>query len=124
VTESLSADADSTVSPLPEDELAALRRLLQRSRGFTLAFVRSNTPLDTRRILEELDNALATDEIRIRRLRLTGPEVDLYGWLTGLQPMLAALEVAVREALHDAERLRIPEADQIRSVLGEHSSPE
>jgi len=87
------ASSAAATSPLPEDELIALGRLLRRSQGFVLAFVRSNAPVDTRRIVDELTAAISADELRLRELRLVEPVFDLYGRLKELRPALAASDV-------------------------------
>jgi glycosyltransferase involved in cell wall biosynthesis/tetratricopeptide (TPR) repeat protein len=76
----------SRVAPLPEDELAELERLLCSAQGFTLVFVRSSTPVDTRRILEPLTANLATKKIRLRELPLAEEVLDLYDRLLGMHP--------------------------------------
>ncbi len=88
-------EGSAATSPLPEDELTALVRLLRRSQGFSLAFVRSNAPVDTRRIVDDLIAAVSADELCVRELRLVEPLVDLYGKLNELRPALAATEVTV-----------------------------
>ena len=82
-------------SPMPEEDRAGLLRLVRYSREFALAFVRSNRPADTRRIVEDLTTALSMDSIRVRELRLTETVSDLYGLLAELQPGLTADEAVV-----------------------------
>jgi len=82
-------------SPLPEEELAALLRVLRWARGFVLVFVRSNVPLESRQIVAELAERLAGDGPRVRELRLAAATDDLLSEIRALTPPLAAGEAVV-----------------------------
>ncbi len=107
------AKATTDLAPLPEDELLPLLRLLRRAQGFALAFVRSNLPVDSRRIVKELTERLSAGDIDVRELRLTEPERDLHGRLAGLTPPLAQGQAVVVTGLEHS----IPSGEEVPPAL-------
>ncbi len=83
------AVASVSRSPLPDEELQGLRRLLLRGEGFALAFVRSNVPTESRRLVGELAVSLDDDDIEVRVLRLEEVIEDLQAEVAALEPRLA-----------------------------------
>ena len=82
-------------SPLPEEELSSLLRLLRWSRGFVLAFVRSNVPIESRRLVDELSKRLAADGPCVRDLSLVEPTSNLLSEIHRLAPPVIEGEAVV-----------------------------
>jgi tetratricopeptide (TPR) repeat protein len=66
------------------DELARLRRLLILARGFTLALVTCNVPIERDRFVERLRTSVVADGVDLVVLRLTKAIDDLYDELVNL----------------------------------------
>ena len=91
----VAAGDPGSTSPLPDEELLGLRRLLLRAEGFALAFVRSNVPTESRRIVGELEASLAAEGVKVRELWLSETVEDLYGGIVALEPPLEADQALV-----------------------------
>ncbi len=85
--------SSASPSPLPGDELASLRRLLQRAQGFALAFVRSNVPAESAQISDELASSLL--DVEVRAMKLSEAITDLHGKLAALEPPLTTGQALV-----------------------------
>jgi tetratricopeptide (TPR) repeat protein len=66
------------------DDFVRLRRLLIRARGFALALVECNVPVERDRFVERLRATLAADGVDLVELRLTEAINDLYDELASL----------------------------------------
>jgi len=75
-------------TPRLDPELLPLLRLLSRADGFSLAFVRSNVPVESTRVARSLIDRLENEGRRGRILHLREPNVDLLQVIRDMQPPL------------------------------------
>ena len=82
----MAAPLESASTSRLDPELLPLLRLLLRGDAFAVAFVRSNVPVESKRIARTLIERLTAEGRRGRILHLHEPRVDLLGEILGLEP--------------------------------------
>lgn len=95
---------DESSSPLPADELRPLLNMLRRARRFTLAFIRSNSPVDSRRLVEDLEARCMDFGRRLRTLDVDAHLESLYGAIADLEPPFESDQVVIILGLERAIR--------------------